>query len=168
MNNNINWAMKKKLVVYGKYGIILPNYVGLKMNCKDPYLTTQYFMERIRDPGGFFVALSWRWMASWGISSHLQKWILTPQKFNMKSEKKSLEKESPALETIIFRFESLNFGGVQIFSPPPPQKKKNKRNKNHQVHGIFSWSKLILRMNINRLFHVFCCVFPIEWMDGLV
>ena len=29
---------------------------------------------------------------------------ITPQKFNMEPEKKSLEKEIPNLETIIFRF----------------------------------------------------------------
>ena len=54
MNNNINWAMKKNLVVYGIYGIILPNYVGLKMNYKDPSLTTQYFMHGRKDPAGCF------------------------------------------------------------------------------------------------------------------
>ena len=36
-------------------------------------------------------------------------------KFNMEPEKKSLEKEIPALETIIFRFQLLNFGGVSRF-----------------------------------------------------
>ena len=127
MNNNINWAMKKKLVVYGKYGIILPNYVGLKMNCKDPYLTTQYFMERIQDPGCFSVAQ----MEVNGIFRQL------------------------ASPNIYYFTDFLN--------PAPPPKKKKK-----QLHGIVSWAKLILRMNINQFVSCFCCVFPIEGMDGLV
>ena len=36
----------------------------------------------------------------------------TALKFHMEPEKKCLEKEIPNLETIIFRFQPLNFGGV--------------------------------------------------------
>ena len=38
----------------------------------------------------------------------------TPQKFNMEPEEKSLEKEIPNLETIIFRFHVKFRGGVPL------------------------------------------------------
>ena len=52
----------------------------------------------------------------------------TPLKFNMEPENQPLEKVIPNLETIIFRFQPLNFGGVYVYTyivtgcDPPPSK----------------------------------------------
>ena len=46
---------------------------------------------------------------------------IRPLKFNMKPENQPPEKEIPALETIIFRFQPLNLGGVHISTLTVPQ-----------------------------------------------